>query len=70
MEYMRLTKAWQQQEKDQNPTHNTHKKIIDKDVARTDRDHWFYAGDGNPHLSALRRVLLAHTILDPELGKS
>eukprot|EP00037_Helgoeca_nana_P023718 m.246760 g.246760 ORF g.246760 m.246760 type:complete len:382 (-) comp26436_c0_seq1:721-1866(-) len=45
-----------------------HRKIIDKDVPRTDRDHPFFAGDDNPNLVALQNILLAHTILDPELG--
>eukprot|EP00038_Savillea_parva_P012002 m.201609 g.201609 ORF g.201609 m.201609 type:complete len:348 (-) comp21475_c0_seq1:49-1092(-) len=45
-----------------------HRKIIDKDVERTDRDHPFFAGDDNPNLTALQNVLLAHTQLDPELG--
>jgi hypothetical protein len=31
------------------------------------RDHPYFDGD-NPHLQTLRRMLLAHTILDPELG--
>mmetsp|Transcript_5644 Transcript_5644/g.14410 ORF Transcript_5644/g.14410 Transcript_5644/m.14410 type:complete len:377 (-) Transcript_5644:185-1315(-) len=49
-------------------TFQQHKKIIDKDVARTDRDHPFFAGDDNPNLVALQNVLVAHTVLDPELG--
>lgn len=44
------------------------KKIIDKDVARTDRDHPFFSGDDNTNLIALQNILLAHTLLDPELG--
>eukprot|EP00040_Diaphanoeca_grandis_P019578 m.103416 g.103416 ORF g.103416 m.103416 type:complete len:400 (+) comp27496_c0_seq4:156-1355(+) len=45
-----------------------HVKIIDKDVARTDRDHSFYAGDNNPNLKSLRNILLVSVIADPELG--
>lgn len=51
-----------------NETFRQNKKIIDKDVARTDREHPFFAGDENPNLTALQNVLLAHTMLDPELG--
>jgi hypothetical protein len=32
------------------------------------RDHPYFDGDDNPHLQTLHRMLLAHTILDPELG--
>eukprot|EP00035_Acanthoeca_spectabilis_P033127 m.22097 g.22097 ORF g.22097 m.22097 type:complete len:174 (-) comp5762_c0_seq2:664-1185(-) len=49
-------------------TFRQNKKIIDKDVARTDREHPFFAGDENPNLTALQNLLLAHTMLDPELG--
>ncbi len=44
------------------------KSILDKDVARTDRDHPFFANDDNPNLILLRDILLTHTVLDPELG--
>jgi hypothetical protein len=33
-----------------------------------DRDHPYFDGDDNLTLQTLHRVLLAHTILDPELG--
>ena len=42
--------------------------LIEKDVARTDRDSGFYGGEGNPRVIALRDVLMTHAILDPELG--
>lgn len=43
-------------------------KIVDKDVARTDRDQPFFAGDDNPNLQSLRNILLAYAAYDPEVG--
>ena len=42
--------------------------FADKDVARTDREHPFFAGDGNPNLPQLRRILLCYVAHDPDLG--
>lgn len=44
------------------------RKIIEKDVARTDRDHPYFRGDGNPNLRVLQRILLATIVHDPQLG--
>lgn len=37
--------------------------LIDKDVARTDRTELFYAGDDNPNLAKLRRMLAIYSLL-------
>jgi hypothetical protein len=42
--------------------------LTDKDVARTDREHPYFAGDSNPHLPQLRRILLCYVAHDPDLG--
>lgn len=42
--------------------------LSDKDVARTDRDHPYFAGEGNEHLQQLREILLCYVAHDPELG--
>jgi hypothetical protein len=41
---------------------------VEKDVARTDRDHPYFCGDHNPHVIALRDVLMSHAMHDLELG--
>ena len=43
-------------------------RAADKDVARTDRDNAYFAGEDNPHLVLLRDILLTHTEHDQELG--
>lgn len=41
---------------------------ISKDVLRTERSHEYFAGDQNPHLIALRDVLLTFCILNQDIG--
>ncbi|XP_002737000.2 TBC1 domain family member 15-like [Saccoglossus kowalevskii] len=43
-------------------------RIIDKDVPRTDRDHPYFLGDKNPHLSVLRDILITFAVFHPDVG--
>eukprot|EP00039_Didymoeca_costata_P006272 m.88786 g.88786 ORF g.88786 m.88786 type:complete len:189 (+) comp13188_c0_seq3:357-923(+) len=67
-EYAKLCEAWQLLRDREDESYRKNRKIIDKDVLRTDRNHPYFTGDDNPNLDTLRNLLLAHTVLDPELG--
>lgn len=40
----------------------------EKDVNRTDRNHLYYSGDNNPHLSQLYDVLMTYVMYNFDLG--
>ncbi len=42
--------------------------LLDKDVARTDRNHEYYQGDNNVHLEALHDVLMTYIMFNSDLG--
>ena len=41
---------------------------MDKDVRRTDCMHPFFAGEDNPNVAALRRILLTYSMYNFDLG--
>ena len=43
--------------------------FAEKDVARTDRAHKYFAGDENPNLKALHAVLMTYCMYDFDLGE-
>ena len=63
-----LQAYWQSAHTLNEPEYAKHRKIIDKDVSRTDRTHVFFQGEDNPNLDRLRNILLCHIMLDKELG--
>lgn len=43
--------------------------LLEKDVARTDRNHRFYEGESNTHLDTLTSVLLTYVMYNFDIGK-
>ncbi|XP_063359515.1 TBC1 domain family member 15 isoform X2 [Cydia amplana] len=44
------------------------KSLVEKDVARTDRTHPFFAGDNNPNLAVLQDILMTYVMYNFDLG--
>ncbi|XP_054283998.1 TBC1 domain family member 16-like isoform X1 [Macrosteles quadrilineatus] len=42
--------------------------VVEKDVVRTDRSHPYYAGDSNPHVQTMMRILLNYAVYNASLG--
>lgn len=43
--------------------------MLDKDVARTDRNHEYFAGENNVHLEILHDILMTYNMYNFDLGK-
>ncbi|XP_046662744.1 TBC1 domain family member 16, partial [Homalodisca vitripennis] len=42
--------------------------VVEKDVVRTDRSNPYYAGESNPHVQTMMRILLNYAIYNSTLG--
>jgi hypothetical protein len=44
------------------------KTQIEKDIGRTDRNHPFFEGDGNPNVALLEEILMTYVMYNFDLG--
>uniref|UniRef100_A0A2P2MEV4 TBC1 domain family member 15 n=1 Tax=Rhizophora mucronata TaxID=61149 RepID=A0A2P2MEV4_RHIMU len=71
LEYETIKQQWQSISPDQAKRFTKfreRKGLIDKDVVRTDRSHYFYDGDDNPNVTILHNILLTYSFYNFDLG--
>jgi len=70
-DYYRMKLQWRTISEDQEKRfieYRDRKALIEKDVARTDRNHRFYEGESNTHLDTLTSVLLTYVMYNFDIG--
>ncbi|CAF2249750.1 unnamed protein product [Rotaria magnacalcarata] len=70
-EYLTMKVQWKsinEQQKQRNSLFRDRGSLIDKDVARTDRTHDYFAGENNVHLSILHDILMTYNMYNFDLG--